>query len=254
MAQSKITRLTHKPPAEIEREWDAIAFVREEQILQGKDISFSKVLLPAIVDLSTCSKFDRVIDVGCGLGFIMEALSSRSKYLLGVDLSGQSIRLAQRRFVHANHVHFYHGSVEDFSMRSALEKFSLAIANMTLMTSTDLDSVLHSVAKLLQVGAHLVFTITHPCYWARYWGYESEEWFRYDEEIFIEAPFKITGNVGDLVTTHVHRPLFQYINSLQKAGFCVEAVKEPFPPSDVDAEYLSTWQYPRFLAIRCVRT
>ena len=244
---------THKSRSEIEREWDAIAPVRDFQISQGKDISFLKVLLPAIEQLTINSDFSHVLDVGCGVGFVTEAFSNRANYIVGVDLSKRSIELAQKRLTSSRHAHFYSKSVEEFAQQTASHSFSLAIANMTLMTALDLLSLLRSVARLLRTGGHFVFTITHPCFWSHYWGYDTADWFNYNQEIVVEAPFKISFDRSSIVTTHVHRPLSQYFNSLIEVGFLIEAVLEPFPPSDTDPEYLQNWKQPRFMAIRCVR-
>jgi predicted TPR repeat methyltransferase len=244
---------THKSHAEIEKEWDAIAPIRDTQISQGKDISFLKVLLPAIEQLTISSNFSRVLDVGCGVGFITEAFSTKANYIVGVDLSKRSIELAQKRLHDAHHAHFYSRSIEEFSQQTAPHSFSLAIANMTLMTSLDLLSLLRAVARLLCTGAHFVFTITHPCFWSHYWGYDTADWFHYNQEIVVEAPFKISFDTSGTITTHVHRPLSQYFSSLIEVGFLIEAVLEPFPPPDTDPKYLRNWKQPRFLAIRCVR-
>jgi predicted TPR repeat methyltransferase len=252
MTHKKNIKSTHKNRADIEKEWDAIAPIRDIQVSQGKDISLLKVLLPAINQLTISSDFNHVLDIGCGIGFITEAFSTKANSIVGVDLSKRSIELAQKRLNHAHHVRFFYGSIEEFMEQTAPNSFSLAIANMTLMANLDLLSLLKAVAKLLCPGAHFVFTITHPCFWPDYWGYNNAEWFDYNQEIFVEAPFKISLDVADLVTTHVHRPLAQYINSLVEVGFCVETVLEPFPPIDTDPEYLRNWKQPRFLAIRCV--
>jgi predicted TPR repeat methyltransferase len=244
---------TCKSRFEIEKEWDAIAPIRDIQISQGKDISFLKVLLPVIEQLTINSDLSNVLDVGCGVGFVAEALSAKANFIMGVDLSKQSIEIAQKRLNNTHHAHFFYGSIEEFAQQTAPNSFSLAVANMTLMTALDLLSLLRSVARLLPTGAHFVFTITHPCFWSHYWGYDTAEWFDYNQEIVVEAPFKISLDVADMVTTHVHRPLSQYISSLIEVGFFIEAILEPFPSSDTDPEYLHNWKQPRFMAIRCVR-
>jgi predicted TPR repeat methyltransferase len=244
---------THKSRSEIEREWDAIAPVRDIQISQGKDISFLKVLLPSIEQLTINSDFSHVVDVGCGVGFVTEAFSNRANYIVGVDLSKRSIEFAKKRLTGSHHAHFYSKSVEEFAHQTAPHSFSLAIANMTLMTALDLLPLLRAIARLLRTGAHFVFTITHPCFWSHYWGYDTADWFNYNQEIVVEAPFKISFDMSSIVTTHVHRPLSQYFSSLIEVGFLIEAVLEPFPPSDIDPKYLQNWKQPRFMAIRCVR-
>ncbi len=253
MTQHKTIHPAQKSRTDIEKEWDAIAPTRNAQISQGKDISFLKVLLPAIDQLTINSDFNLVLDVGCGVGFVTEALASQASSIVGVDLSGRSIELAQKRLERVHHARFFHGSLEEFAEQAAPHSFSLAVANMTLMTALDLLGLLRAVARLLHTSAHFVFTVTHPCFWPHYWGYDRADWFQYSQEITVEAPFKISFDVADVVTTHVHRPLSHYMNSLIEVGFRIEVVIEPFPPSDTDPEYLRTWQQPRFLAVRCVR-
>ena len=253
MTYRKNIRPTHKSRADIEKEWDAIAPIRDTQISKGKDISFSKVLLPAINQLTINSDFNRVLDVGCGVGFVTELLSIKASSIVGVDLSKRSVEFAQKRLSNTHHASFFYGSIEEFAEQVAPHSFSLAVANMTLMAAIDLVGLLRSVARLVRTGAHFIFTTTHPCFWPHYWGYENTDWFQYHQEILVEAPFKISFDVARVPTTHVHRPLSQYINSLIEVGFRIEAVIEPFPPPDTDPEYLRTWHHPRFLAVRCVR-
>jgi predicted TPR repeat methyltransferase len=244
---------TSKSRIDIEKEWDAIAPIRDTQISQGKDISFLKILMPAIEQLTISSDLSNVLDVGCGVGFVTEAFSANANSIVGVDLSKRSIEIAQQRLNNIPHAHLFYGSIEEFAQQATPYSFSLAVANMTLMTALDLLSLLKSVARLLHSGGHFVFTITHPCFWSHYWGYDTAEWFHYNQEIVVEAPFKISFDVADVVTTHVHRPLSQYINNLTDVGFSIETIIEPFPPSDTEPAYLQNWTQPRFLAIRCIR-
>lgn len=244
-------RPTHKSRADVEREWDALAPVRETQISHSKDISFTSVLLPAIQNLSQESDFTSVIDVGCGLGFVTDYISSRSDAVTAIDISSDSIRIAHQRLKHRKNVSFFHSSMEDFPETSP-SHFSLAISSMTLMTVLDIRSFLSSLSRVLKPGSHFIFTITHPCFWPRYWGYESEDWFDYNKEIIIEAPFSISRDKTNLVTTHIHRPLDMYVECLHNNNFAIDTLIEPYPPAHADQEYLKNWSYPRFVGFRCV--
>jgi len=70
----------------------------------------------------------------------------------------------------------------------------------------------------------------------------------------IEAPFHISLDQSNcFTTTHIHRPLGQYVSSLEKAGFGIVRVLEPMPSPDVERLYPQPWDYPRFLGALCVR-
>jgi hypothetical protein len=124
---------------------------------------------------------------------------------------------------------------------------------MTLMTVVSLDRLAAAVSEMLKTGGHFVFTITHPCFWPAYWGYAGAPWFSYGEEIFIEAPFKISNEASDFVTTHIHRPIERYVNVLNSAGFSVIAMVEPMPKAEIQALYPEPWHFPRFLGMKCIK-
>jgi hypothetical protein len=101
-----------------------------------------------------------------------------------------------------------------------------AVANTTLGTVANLPGVLTAINRCLQPSGVFVLTIPHPCFWPTYWGYAEAPWFKYDAEIAIAAPFRIASEGTALVTTHVHRPLRQYLTMLKAGGFELERFRE----------------------------
>lgn len=246
--------VTGKTQAQIAAEWDRIATKRASQIESGTDLSFNHVLLPTVLSLVSDCDLNSVIDVGCGAGFLTRELACRSAEVVGVDISAKSVEYAVERWGATPNLRFYLTSIEEYAQRAERPGFGLAVCNMTLMTVLDLDNVVKSVARLLKSGAHFVATITHPCFWPRYWGYVDEDWFDYSREIAIESDFRISLESCDgLVTTHIHRPLERYFAVLARAGFFIDELQEPLPPPEIERKYPAPWQYPRFIALRAVR-
>ncbi len=245
-----------KDDAQIAREWNAVAELRARQIRERKDISFHRVLLPYILKTSTRSDLSSVVDVGCGTGFVSRELDRLSPRVIGVDLSAQSIETARAEAAKENdgNLAFVNASVEEYATSELEGSFTLAVANMTLSAVASLDATVRAVARLLAPGGHLIFTITHPCFWPLYWGYAEAEWFDYKSEIFIEAPFRISLESRSApVTTHVHRPLERYIETLLAAGLRIAELAELKPTPDVEKMYPHPWKYPRFIGARCIR-
>jgi SAM-dependent methyltransferase len=241
----------YKSPSKLSEEWNRVARLRADQIESGRDLSFSYVLVPCIKKLSKNANLQSVIDIGCGAGFLTNELANVSHKVTGIDISKESIALATEKHRDVSNLEFFECSVEAFAKRSP-GLFTTAVANMSLMTVIDLESTLSAVKQLLQPSGSLIFTITHPCFWPIYSRYGSEEWFHYSEEIAIEAPFKISLEPSNFITTHVHRPLEFYLNTLLDTGFAVKALTEPVPHSSVEVNYPEKWQFPRFLGIMCV--
>lgn len=234
-------------------EWDKIAPTRRQQIAGGKDLSFKYVLLPAIRELLAGRDLQRVVDLGCGIGELTRELAGVSGQVVGVDASPRSIAIAPETGAAAN-LSFHTCDVTDFAGRWTNLPFTAAVANMSLMACLDLDAFVQAAADLLAPQGCFIATITHPWFWPYYWGYAAADWFSYNREIVLEAPFRISAEVTDCVTTHVHRPLSAYLDAMAKAGFVVDRILEPYPAESVQAKYPERWEFPRFLAFRGIKT
>ena len=241
-----------KTLADISKEWDQIAGIRQRQLANGEDLSFSHVLTPTVLKLLEGCNLESVIDLGCGTGELTALIAAKASMIVGVDISSTSIEMARTKSRYPN-VHFYHSSVEDFAQRWVGHTFTTAVASMTLMDCLNLDSFIEATAGMMDVGGSLVATITHPWYWPVYWGYHNADWFQYDREIILEAPFRTSTEITRYVTTHVHRPLSSYIEALLKAGLMLDRIDEPFPDDNTQALFPERWEYPRFLAFRATK-
>lgn len=100
----------------------------------------------------------------------------------------------------------------------------------------------------------MIFSISHPCFWPFYYGYAQEPWYRYDQEIIIESPFRITAEPDcNLASTHLHRPLEAYVRALVGENLSIEALHEPMPAPEIEALYSTPWAFPRYLFGICRR-
>ena len=243
-----------KSLADIAHEWDQLAYIRRDQIASGKDLSFRYVLLPAIRELLKGCSLKRVLDLGCGTGYLSSELAAISGEVTAVDVSSRSIEIAREACADSLNASFFLGSAEEFADQWSGPSFNTAVANMTLMDCLDLDSFILAVSRMITTDGCLVATITHPYFWPYYRGYADEGWFSYDQEIVIESPFRISTELTSHLTTHVHRPLASYLSSLSRAGFEVDSILEPIPDNRIQTLYRDRWKYPRFLGFRALLT
>lgn len=245
-----IRRCSVKTHAELVREWDRLAEERHRQIASGDDLSFHHVVVPTTWRLLEGADRTLVLDIGSGTGEFTLQLARSSGTVIAVEPSKTSVALAREVCHGATNVRFVETSLEEAGGLLGEEGATTAVAVMTLMTAPDLRGLAKALAGLLRTHARFIATLTHPCFWPRYWGYEREPWFRYDREVFIEAPFVISKRQTDLRTTHVHRPLENYLTVFAEEGFALEALVEPMPPLDVQSLYPRRWEFPRFLGLR----
>jgi SAM-dependent methyltransferase len=232
-----------------------VAADRDQVISEGRDPSYSKVLMPALRRLGVAWLIpdSRVLDAGCGTGRFASELSidHPQSQVVGVDPSCLSVDIARMKRPGGGNLSFRQATVESFVAQIEPHTFDLVIANMLLQNVSSLSTALNACATALARDGALVFAVPHPCFWPRYWEYESEEWFHYDREIWIEAPFRTSLSPGNgVTTTHTHRPLHQYLNAFTAAGLFLEELAE-YPDSSTEAGHATAWDFPRFLLGRC---
>jgi len=250
---TEIRHCSAKQHDDLAAEWDRLAEERHRQIASGDDISFDHVIAPTILKLFAGANPSLVLDVGSGTGDFTARLARVAERVVGLEPSAASVEIARTVCAGLSNVRFLNRPIEEAKEALGGEAATAAVATMTLMTTPNLPRFAEALRELLQDGGKFVAVVTHPCFWPRYWGYEEADWFDYEREIFIEAPFVISLRRTPHFTTHIHRPLEQYLTTFADLGFSIEKVVEPMPPAEIEALYPMPWQFPRFLGLRWVK-
>jgi ubiquinone/menaquinone biosynthesis C-methylase UbiE len=237
-------------------EWNKNAEARHMQISSKTDISYHRILIPTIMRLIGDITNKRVIDVGCGSGYLTAKLAGKSSYALGVDPSEEMIKIAEREYGNFPQVKFFNKSIEDFSKHYSDVPFDVAVSNMSLITIPNLDEALKAISSVLLTKGILAINITHPCFYNQYRKYESARTFQYHIPHAQKGSFIISNDSRGLPssTTHFHRPLQEYFRSLRAASFTVDELVEPHPTPEVEKLYPKPWKLPHFLSLRCIKT
>lgn len=250
MINKEINQVSNKLDSDISSEWDSIASYRIKQIEESLDLSYQYILVPSIEKLLENCDLENVIDVGCGIGHLTYLISQKAKKVTGIDLSPKSIEIAKSNFS-AKNITYLTSSIENYSSNGKNHKHSLVVANMFLMDTLYLKKSVFSISNILKRKKNFIFSITHPWFWAFYWGYMDKPWFDYKKEIIIEGDFQISLDRMKLKSTHVHRPLEKYINVLSDSGFILDKIYEPIPNPEIQKKYPKHWDFPRFLIGSC---
>jgi SAM-dependent methyltransferase len=98
-----------------------------------------------------------VLDFGCGSGANAILLAGRGAAVVGVDISADLLRLAQRRLeIHgmAGAAHFFVGSAHDLPVESGSID---VVFGMAILHHLDLESVAREVHRVLRPGGRAIF-------------------------------------------------------------------------------------------------
>lgn len=214
--------ILRKSSDQLASEWDFIAEKRYSQISEGKDLTYTQTLCPIFTNEISNGNYRKVLDVGCGIGYLTHLISRDVNFVYGIDISKKSIAIAEREYQSENIVY----ECQDV-LKFNLNGFDLCIANMFLMDCLELDKALGKISSIIQENGKFLCTIPNPLVMPRYWGYEKYKWFNYKREIIIEGNFRTSSQgTTDHKTTHVHRPISLYLDLFMKHGFKIVGYRE----------------------------
>jgi ArsR family transcriptional regulator len=123
-------------------EWDAL----RREVLGGVDLEVE--ILERMGDCFTA------VDLGCGTGHMLEALSRKARQVIGVDASPRMLEEARQHFAGRDEVSLRIGELEHLPLRDAEADF--AVLSMALHHLADPRAGLWEAHRVLRTGGELV--------------------------------------------------------------------------------------------------
>ncbi len=189
--------------------------------------------------LGRLPKGARVLDLGCGNGYIARRLARRGARVIGVDASAPLLERAKaREAAEPLDIRYCLGDAAHLS-EIPTASVDVVVANMSLMDIADGASAIREVGRVLRPGGRFVASISHPCFdvdTRSAWVIDPAEggsgvyrkvtaYRRPHSDLF---PWKLED--GSLVeTVGYHRSLSWYCDHLRSTGFVLVALDEPAP-------------------------
>jgi 2-polyprenyl-3-methyl-5-hydroxy-6-metoxy-1,4-benzoquinol methylase len=159
----------------------------------------------------------RILDVGCGEGWLAHALMRNGKEVTGLDVSPNLIEQARKESAAKFHVISYEKFAADPHVLG--NDFDVIVCNFSLF-SNGLKEILKVMLSITRPSGHLVIQTLHP--------YSSVGELRYEdgwrEEHFNELP----GTWSSM--PWYFRTISSWIRELTCAGWSLDELKEPLHP------------------------
>ncbi|HZU71854.1 MAG TPA: class I SAM-dependent methyltransferase [Acidimicrobiales bacterium] len=185
------------------------------------------LLNPAILRLLGEASGTRILDAGCGQGYLCRLLAARGAEVTGVDPARRLLDYAEGLEARRPLGIRYHQ--RDLSRLGQIgQPFDSVIANMVFLDIADWRAALASCVGALRRGGLLVISLLHPT-----WGPgASESWSTRGAVELREYlnDYEIAGGVGGGV--NYHRPLSAYINEVIALGCALTELVEPALAAD----------------------
>lgn len=194
-------------------------------------------LNPALLGLMDEVEGKKVLDAGCGEGYLSRKLAKSGASVTGVDYSENMLQLAMERTPQELGIAFRHGNCEDLSFLPD-KSFDLIISNMVIQDLANYEMAIGEMYRLLVDEGRFIFSITHPCFvtpgsgWVKSENGEKLYW-KVDNYFYEGAYEQIFPLDQKEKLLYFHRTLTSYVNTIIKTGFCIEEIVEPKPSEEM---------------------
>jgi SAM-dependent methyltransferase len=161
----------------------------------------------------------RILDAGCGHGYLSRILAGRGAQLTGVEPAQPLYDYAVEREA-GQRLGIRYVQADLCRLPDLGAPFDAVVANMVFLDIPDWAGAMRACVGALAEGGLLVFSITHPCFeqlgssWREYGEYRTREYF---------AEYEI----AERYASNFHRPLSAYLNQLARLGCHLREVAEP---------------------------
>ena len=209
------------------RRWSVAAEESLRATSHSGDFAKRNLINPALFRLLGDLHGRRVLDAGCGNGYLSRMLADRGATVVGVEPGRDAFDFAVAR--EAEEPRGIRYVQADLSFLPDLgEPFDAVVTSMVLQVIPEWQAAMRSCVAALAPGGLFVFTLNHPSFeqlatvWRAHGEYRTG---RYLSEYTIEGP-----SGADF-----HRPLSAYLNETARLGCrLVEVVEPGLDPSTVD--------------------
>lgn len=218
--------------------WQALAGWYDAKQGEDGDLWHRTLIDPTFLRVVGEVRGLRVLDLGCGNGYLARRFARAGARVVAVDASAAMIDRARARAGSGDLQVEYR--IADAAHLSRLQDggFDLVASNMALMDIEDAEGALHEAGRVLRERGRFVASLSHPCFdqgptstWLEERAARTTRAWRkierYRHPFADEIPWTVDGRT--ITTTGYHRPLAWYARVLRESGLLIRGLEEPEP-------------------------
>lgn len=225
MRKSIYQEITKKEAAKWEsekrKEWKKNAGFWIKIIRENLDPYRLKVTNPAILKILKGRKELKILDVGCGEGYLCRMLVKNENYLFGLDFSPTLIESAkEKEKKNPLGIQYFVGDFRKTNFSSSF--FDIVISHQSIFEVPNPKVAFREFARILKRNGELILLFLHPCF--------DTDPLDYFKKLKIKKDYYLVSGIrSSYPYFYLHLPLSEWIKILIEAGFSIKNIEEPHP-------------------------
>jgi SAM-dependent methyltransferase len=222
---------------ELAADWDAKARDWDAQVGEAGDANRRQNSDPVLWRWLGNVAGRRVLDAGCGTGYLSRQLARAGAQVVGVDIAPGMVDLARTKAA-AQGLSIEHRVDSASSLVSVADQsVDAVVSNYVLMDLPDLEGAARAIARVLAPGGVAVLVFSHPCFPASHGTVTdaASGGVRYDWPFAYYTPQKRADPPWEHFKdgfTWWHRPLSHYCRAFRAASLQIDEIEEPTGDGD----------------------
>ncbi len=209
-------------------QWDDAADWYDQNMGETGDRLNSGIIRPLILDMLGDLHGKKVLDAGCGSGYVTAELAINAEKVTGTDFSANFIALCKKKYADRVNLDFTeHDITSPFPFDDT--SFDAIICKMVLQYVPNIHTFVTETVRLLKDRGELVVVVDHP-FRAAYFNAQSED--GPEDSLSSNRPRTKIGLWGETELTWYARTTSSYIQPFIDAGLQLTELCEPLEQTD----------------------
>ena len=219
------------------------------------------MLDPIILRLLGDPRDKRLLDAGCGDGYLCRKLAKLGAQVTGVERSIKMLAFAlETQKTDPLPITYRNADITSLSFLPS-GFFDAIITNNVIQDTANYLAAFDEFGRILKASGTYIHIVNHPCFSTPTFGWVKDDngnkLYRKVDRYFDRGSFAIPWGTGSGMAPTIfwHRTLGDQVNGLISRGFRIEEVIEPEPPAfwyTTHPERLDAARIPDFLILFCI--
>jgi len=239
------------------REWERNADFWIKIIRENLDPFRLVVTNKAILESLKGEKNLRILDAGCGEGYLCRSLAKLSHRVFGIDFCSKLIEAAEdleRKKPFG--IKYFVGDLRKICFPSSF--FDLILSHQTINEIENPKKAFKEFSRILKKGGKLLCLFLHPCFEINFQKIKNIPFsIVYFQKTKIKKEYYLVSGIKSPSSYfYLHLPLSEWIEILTKNGFLIRKIREPHPSLKIlkmDKWWRKNFKKPLFILIEAIK-